>query len=338
MKPNFFRIAERQDWSVSISYASGTLDSDLTEWLNLVRQGPQPSASIMICGDDSIVIVRQNGVENAFEGDAGMYDQSQSWGPLWLIHQLQGELGVNKITIQLLRTLAANTYTVSSRISYERLRIDKKDRPLRDTGGADTTLGNSMVMGVAWFFTICHCLNTNNFIALDACIESFTNLGFDMKLASLDVSDATFLKGMWYDTDHGPAWGPLPSRILKMGKSLRHPFELHKTKTLESSASLYLNDVASSYSGFLPVPLIRKFVANFLIKNATYVNIIEEHQIATTGLQQNFQFTAAGMQQICRRYKITLEELLETEEKIPDVPFRFLVSRVYTQLALNDYA
>jgi hypothetical protein len=108
--------------------------------------------------------------------------------------------------------------------------------------------------------------------------EEFRRLGFKMKiLITGDYREISFLKGTFYDAtnadigqhrraDNTFVWAPLPSRILKAGKSLRDPRELYrmsKNDTYLTAVEAFLSDVATGHQAFAAVPLLRAFCTRY---------------------------------------------------------------------------
>jgi hypothetical protein len=167
----------------------------------------------------------------------------------------------------------------------------------------------------------------------------FKDLGFDMKIKEFDsIDQCTFLKGMWYRVQ-GPLeyyWGPLPSRILKMGKSLKHPKNIYGKVSFEQGASLFLNDMAQSYGSFLQVPLIRQFVKNFA-KHSPRVNLLEAWKVKAAKVSKPALHPEAW-DQICNRYGLEKSDFLRVESLYPKQPFTYIFDELFNRLNLVDYA
>jgi hypothetical protein len=316
----------------SLSYAGAATDAQLSSWFQKAVQGPIGYFHIIISGDDSLVIVNIGGEIIAFEGDATMYDQSESFGPLQFGWDVCSRLGVGRSEMRVLKQLACNTYLVESKrknMTYKRCYIDKTNRPLRDTGGADTSLGNSVVMGGAWVWVLLE----NRMLQLNGIKESFAFLGLKMKLKAVSPYLSTFLKGMWYEHEDGPYWAPLMSRVFKVGKCLKDPRQIYGVKDLSLAASMFLSDVANSYAVFSDVPILRKFVKNFN-KHPFVHNQLDFYQVK--GTMPPRRFSELAWWQIEARYNVTKEDVLEAEKLFPSVPFVFSVNPVYDCLIATD--
>jgi len=319
---------------VYITYGGACDDAQLTEWAQFALISKTRAWHIIVAGDDSLVIEWWNGTLRVVEGDASMFDQSQSFGPLEFEYQCQRRLGLSELAIQLMRKLNAAPYVAISRDKQRlgKLTIDRSQRPIRDTGGGNTSVGNSLVMAHAIVHALLHDRTD--------LISGFKQLGLDMKIKYLpNIMGATFLKGMWYrvDSDFGYFWGPLPSRILKVGKSLRDPLALYKshTKDFAQAARMFLNDVACGYQFFIAVPLVRVFVKNFLYRDMIRNEVEPYHVHASVVTKPNLHEDVWF--QLEDRYAIRREWFFEAEALYPSQPFNFVEHPIYFHLNRVDY-
>lgn len=319
--------------TVHITYGADATDLKLTHWMrevmSMIRNG---LAFIIVAGDDSLVIYRDfEGNLYVFEGDASMFDQSQSKGPL--NHQLNTmhRCSVPLREIQILGCTFQAKYVAHSRNEVGRIIVSHEHRPMRATGGPETSWGNSKTMGEAWI----HALSKLCFQNIQ---ESFRFLGFDLKLKIFtDPREATFLKGMWYEIDQELWWGMLPSRFLKVGKSLRDPRTLYKGD-LRTCTKQFANDLAYSMHRFVLPPLMRQFVKRYMVappKRHFPTDLWVEHEDGDLGpspKMKNYEF-------INQRYGLErdiwkeMEHLIATSEL-----FSFLEHPGFERLALVDYS
>jgi hypothetical protein len=318
LHPLLFSIDfEGRQTSFSFAYAGCATDHSLSAWWRSIEcHQVIADYHILVSGDDSLVIDYNQ--SRYFEGDASMFDQSQSFGPLAFERACLKRLGVSNECRKLLELLSVGLYEAKSRDGEGKITVDRTLRAMRDTGGSDTSLGNSLNMGFAWVIVL---------LQVRPIEDSFKDLGFEMKLKVFDhITDVTFLKGMWYEVcglDWAYYWGPLPSRFLKLGKSLKDPRSLYDRvlwQTYDQAVCLFLNDLAHCYRDFLQIPLVRVFVKNFL--NGSVVRDLSEKYKVTgsVGAKPNFN----GWAQICRRYCVSLGDWEECENMIPKSPFHFL--------------
>jgi hypothetical protein len=207
-------------------------------------------------------------------------------------------------------------------------------------------LGNTTVMGMAWFFVLRN-IQSGRWTQFlndprEVLVNEFLSLGFKMKVrVTNDAGSVTFLKGMWYNIHDLPRWGPLPSRILKMGKSMKDPRSLYGVSSIEEAAELYLSDVASSYRQFLPVPILRAFVQRYrsTVARPTRSARLSKYTTQTSGLLADHRFDDDSMSVICDRYNVTIDDIVRVEEMIlTSKPFTFLHDPVFLKLAEVDYS
>jgi len=217
------------------------------------------------------------------------------------------------------------------------MRLDRKSIMGRLSGHSDTSIGNSIVMAV----TTCQVISEARYVLDIPMWEAlYAKYGFKMKLkVGENVTDVTFLKGLWYECTTGLYWGPLPSRILKCGKSLKDPRMLYKETCLSAASTKFLGDVAKGYSYFIRIPILRAFVDNFS-KYATgkrLVDLDERMLYKYSANTQDVKPLITSVENICRRYDTTPEEIEELERMYPDQPFHFIQHPLLEKLA-SDYA
>jgi len=323
-----------EGWQVYLTYGGASTDEELTRWAEYSHIPKKRAMHIMVAGDDSIAIIwDEDGNMWIIEGDFGMFDQSQSFGPLRLEWANLLRYGVSYGTVGALERLSHASYVFRSGTKYskEKIVVSREERPFRDTGGANTSLGNSLVTGHALVFV---------FIRFRGdLVKGFAHLGLDIKIKyPKTIGEATFLKGMWYrvDTPFGYHWGPLPSRLLKVGKSLRDPCELYKTKDLRVGAPKFLNEVAVGYSGFLLPPGLRVFVRNFLYDPS--VEGIKPFYGTTPSLTTKPKLLEDEvLGQLVGRYGSSVEEIRDFEQRYPTRPFVFFEHPFFVRMNQVDY-
>jgi hypothetical protein len=315
--------------NIHITFGCGCTDKDLSRWAERVLSPVLIDTwYILVAGDDSLVLHWKNKTLECFEGDASCFDQTQSFGALQRILLCLGRFGLSPWSQEQLLTLAHNTYMAYSKEGCGFISVNRKYRGMRDTGGVDTSVGNSVGMALAWVDCI-----------VDGDIdENFKRLGFQMKMnKTTDFYQCTFLKGLWYHCLDGSTWwGPLPSRILKVGKALRDPRELYKG-TFEQCCAYFLNDVAMGYSYFLQIPILRSFVKNFAkdeIRNERSLGW--RAVLGDKGAKPQIDEEAAQMQ-LLKRYGTNWLNSEEIERGFPSDPFVFMSDPLFITLGLRDY-
>jgi len=334
-KPTLFlRNPKGELFPVYVTFGAGLLDEDLDLWLEEAMSRPaQESVFIIVAGDDSYVVHNVNGETRFYEGDASMYDQSQSFGPLKAEFYLLHRLGVPTRIIDGLFRVCQATYVIKGRDDEQnKTKIKHTHRPMRATGAIDTTFGNSVVMAMAWVAVLEY--------SPDDLEAGFRRLGLDMKFRfHKDPMDGSFLKGAWYLYEGKLTWGPLPSRILKMGKTTSNPLLLYRGCSFSTACAYFASDLASSFEPFLLTPCIRAFVATYKIEGRKSMYPLKKlfeglYSIKPKGLKGR---VVTDLESTCRRYSITERDISEMEELISTGLHRFIVHPGFEALADRDY-
>jgi hypothetical protein len=218
---------EGETMSISIVICSGLQSSDIAdafwdakEFCEVMIEEGNTRAAILVSGDDSLIFMQDPSGTKYYEFDVSKCDRSQS------IHAFESEydvlncMGVSPDVIKALRALHKVPTYYYDRINNQRIKVEMPIQ--RHTGGPDTTLGNNLVVTMTLVDAISRGLNKYD--------EHFKKLGFEMTGGPVSMKQATFLKG-WFDLEEEtdrPYWLPLPSQVLKIGKSMRDPRELFK--------------------------------------------------------------------------------------------------------------
>jgi len=324
--------------------AGGHTADDLSDWANILLPGYALQARLqgkvvavsLLAGDDRLAVAYRPHLAPEFdESDYGMFDSTQSWGPL--LHELhsQAALGVPaEICLMLLATTRA-TYRVADQ------RIKLRDSPKRPTGGANTSSGNTIVNGSATVHAYRQQLFKDAHLVPAAYEAAYTRLGFVLKLkVHKHLQDTTFLKGTWWVTVHSTyEWGPLPSRVLKAGKSLHDPNLLFPKVGIVEAARRFLAGIANNYARLVQVPILRAFVQRYVDPR---VKVIEQGKVKYKVRPGSRVPSALDEQEalaFCwRRYRLSAEVVYEVEQMIlKSAPFTFLSHPVFTRLAQVDY-
>jgi hypothetical protein len=315
----------RPHYGITIAFACGWTPVELNTWMNMAIAQDDLS-HILVSGDDSVVYDHRR--QLWMEGDLGMCDQSQGFGPLRFQRHAFYRLGVPDDVAGIVEDLTRVRYMVKHPDTMGRIIIQRSLRPMRDTGGVDTCIGNSIYTAVLLFAHL--------HLGWD-----FLDLGADMKMRFHPTwKGVSFLKGLWYPTAAGPYWGPLPSRFLKVGKSRRHPGELYPHMCYEDASLQFLIDLAWGYSAAYPVPLLRRFVAQFQpLKGKIRDCFAEDWQtVLFSPAEGPFPEMSEEVWKILfERYSLTREDFERAEALIPPRCFVFLSDPVFLAMAMKDY-
>jgi len=254
-----YQVGEIKDMPLFWTWGAGRTDLELTLWWDFVvhTQGWH----LIVAGDDMLMVQTvlstclDHVAELTFiEGDLSQCDHTSRLGCLFAEYNFLKFLGV---PLDILALILAN--------ARAKLVIGNRNKPSeaieifrgyeRNTGGTDTTFGNSCTSLIAATFAIliseenrkhrcCNCgyISWKNHTAVVGEFEeAYKRLGLSLKIKvnfapdrtwlGVDCPLPTFLKGTWYPCDPfylegrimERAWGPLPSRLLKMCKTLNDP-------------------------------------------------------------------------------------------------------------------
>jgi hypothetical protein len=196
---------------LEITYGAGLSAQELNLWLNHVVANPQNS-HIIAAGDD--VVVFHRGV--FYCSDFSSFDQSENTGALGFQYDLMQLFGVPQETLKAVRGLHSAPYVYSNRylrdnkIAPNRMRLFH-DRPMRVSGGPDTTVGNTAVAIASWHLVLTE--------STEPTVEAFTKLGLKIKLNPTPVTQLIFLRGRWISISGDYRWTPCIGKLAKLGKT-----------------------------------------------------------------------------------------------------------------------
>jgi hypothetical protein len=266
---------------------------------------------VIVAGDDSVFWIEIEGEIRGYEFDVSSFDQSESSGPLLYEYSTLRMLGVPPDVTDRLFKIAKSPLRVNLRNGNSVL-LDRSSRPFRDTGGPDTTLGNGIVNGGAIYHVFDNWICWNSISAVeDSFIMGMARLGFKVKGGFCKGGSESFLKGLWYPTDRGKIWGPVPSRVIKLGKASKDPRVSYKIKSLSKAVARHAAVVADGYRGFLQVPILRIYVAKYGDK---LVQVEEEWKIKTSFRFKEVRYLDQEvMTLLYHRYSLSERDIYEME-------------------------
>jgi len=327
---------------VYVVFTSGYTDERLSSVLNRFVFRPGNRALLMVQGDDSILFrAHENTIDYVIEADARKFDISQSVGPLRAQAEIDQALGATDI-IALKRRLSQAKLSV--RYKSDTFFIDRKNRAFRNTGGTDTTGGNTTVDVCAWFYAL-NAVHSDRWAHPGILESSFSYTGLSMKVnIHGDVSAATFLKGWWIQSTRGWWWTPLPSRILKASKSL-HAFDtlFHDSGCREGrfarGARGYLALQAANLGQFAAAPILRAFVKRWggAVPELRHADEVRPWKIQASG-QPPELIEQEALQAIARRYGCEVSDVTDVEALIDKAPVHAFISHpLFEMMACVDY-
>jgi hypothetical protein len=197
-----------------------------------------------------------NGDVIFFEGDFSKFDQSQGYGALNLEVMFFTKLLGEDIGPLLWATFCKELRTYDE-LNNITVKIQRKRNPSRNSGGMDTTLGNSIVNFMTWLLVIF----TSD---IDHFEERFLFFGFKIKMKRhADLRLATFLKGGFVNQGEKWYWFPLPSRVLKIFKCSGLIIDYYPQLKYEQGVEAYLHSLATQLVGYALPPLISTFFKKY---------------------------------------------------------------------------
>jgi hypothetical protein len=216
---------------------------------------------LLILGDDNALCINVNGEHHCLEGDFSQYDMTQCEF-VWLAEKkIMREVGFPEVVIEKCDSLRHAT-----KYCYG-MKITSPTSLGRDTGESGTSDGNSTITGEVFMEILYSATSLTNLRQYAE--DTATRMGMKLKIKQTTPKTTTFLKGFFvfgetisFDGVQTEAVHvPLPSRILKLGKTLRHPATLFKNHPDPNWAMLCA--MAKSYSSYALEPILATWVDHF---------------------------------------------------------------------------
>jgi hypothetical protein len=331
---------------------------------NWERNIPIPGTRVLIfvCGDDTACLISINGGSHVFqlETDFKNYDASQGLEILRIAFEVYRKEGMPEEAIYYLECLANNQLVMQD----QALRVDgpifTAKGPHRDTGGADTSLSNSVISAILMIYCLDLALHQDLNLLNETVCTKMAELGMELKYRELPQIDPnridyhfTFLKG-WFmrDVAGRNIWVPLPSRLLKVGifkRPLRFQFDIPRIRKVTDNVELMcqklrLWQITTQYAPFAELPLFGAFIKAFGICPIE----TPEKYIYESDKLMYFQWdpenyrevrfdTDYALRKIIERYDLTQGDIRSLEKFIERSQANTIVySRVWISL-LSDY-
>jgi len=321
-----------------VHFASGYVGRELN------RVGEQLAAMedvIAVSGDDSVVcransLLRTStmGFAPYGEGDFSSFDQSQRASCIRAHGKWMTRLSIPAHLVDLVLAICGMKYKAKGK----RLLVEGDAGPELATGIDWTTVINSMSDLCFWFEVFAR--------PSEAPVAIASSLGFELKFnQGWSVYSLTFLKGWWQqDACSSICWYPLPSQVLKLGKTLRplRLFSAGKKNYTEGVATLAYAIAASMPGVPRDYPILGPFLSTLcrLGKETNRVVSASEDgwykpQVSAVSVNRRMAIEA-----ICERYDLTEEDIVRVEGLIGRVRAlpAFLSDPVFLALSARDYA
>lgn len=272
--PDLF--AHYHDLEIPVWLVFGSITDALLSALFTWAHNDDDHVIIVVAGDDQLLHCRVGNFEIMLEADVSMCDQSLMTGPLEAEYELEQALGVPEETTDVLRAQAHSDLRIQGE-TFD-LTVSRANNPTRDTGGSNTSLGNTLVVGGA----CCVAVKTVPLESMCASAFERVTLGLGLKMKVTERSGAgsligaTFLKMAIYparmsrESQAGLAievlvMAPLEGRLLKMGKSYRDPRSYFEGKpTYREAAEAMMHVVAKCYDAYPKTPTYKARIERWL--------------------------------------------------------------------------
>lgn len=295
-------------WVVTLTFGSSLNSLDLSLWFDQAKstdatfdRWPQLMlteikgfAHIIVAGDDVLIVVNElkHHALQIIEADVSSCDHSIRHAMLNFEWSMLMLFGVPSKIINLLSENSSaklKIYHPNDHREYVTVRRGQE----RNTGGVDTTIGNSLCVGGTWLSTLL--ITLPHGVMSDEELQEFIldDYGFDMKIKRSNFGNdcylsqtGTFLKGMWYHGIHPCSnvtfwWGPLPSRLIKLSKVMTKPlsicrqnakdkFKKHNDQaTLDELWYCTMQMIQATYT-FVVIPPVRKWFDSLIQEYTIY--------------------------------------------------------------------
>lgn len=368
------RNGSEHPWTFRLSYACGSTQRELSNWRSEAAEQAPCTISVICHGDDQAgVLVAKDGEIICFEGDFTQYDHSQGPGPLAFEILCMRALGLDDETAALLARGHAGNIVVTYRDGAEPFYIPKGPKnAARVTGAADTSVGNSLVTGLSVVLVFQQAIDRGMFqyscsSDFDAMPSLYADLGFKIKFEVAPDAGMTFLKGWWLPLEASSAnrhgykdfiWTPLPSRILKAGKthhSVRSLYRCEHKNPLPpiKKAERFMRDACRQLMSYDAVdPLIRSYCKPWLrdsnpqADSLRSTEMVKEHfrrhdwQVTGDPVRSSVEIDRRSwLQALNFRYGIEDVDVRSLQRAYADFGpnFGFAISTVLDALAARDY-
>jgi hypothetical protein len=335
--------------TVQIYFASGFTQAQLSEIGETLRESPH--IVIVAAGDDSLVKfpdpTRFNFLHFYEENDQSTFDITQGDVCLETAHKcFSASMDIPLEDMQ----LAADARKAPFTSGRGRLRISAKTPAMLSTGEKGTTVINTHDTVQAYTIHIFNVLQAElNGLKYELTLrQTCTTLGYKTTgFSSNNLHDLTFLKGWWLSDSCGNLmWYPLPSQVIKAGKTLKHPTVIAHTGDISKAIYQCVNAVAKGYGNVdHSYPIFGAFlktcsriagsVATEELKLEKELIDSKRFRVLVEGKVDRLQ----AIDMIFQRYGITFEDIARVEKLYENVNFlpTVVVDPVFNKLVNKDY-
>lgn len=383
---------DKTQYVVTLTFGSSMNSLDLTTWFD---QAIHPSwyinkcadlllkkldvfYHVLVAGDDVLIVktwISKNLVE-IIEADVSSCDHSTRLSMLEFEWAMLGLFGVPLNVLSLLRHNACSALKIVHPKNHrEVIRVTRGHE--RNTGGVDTTVGNSTCVGHVWVSTLLENIDKSMSME-DYQIFLFNKFGLEMKLqchemtGDCTISDTgTFLKGMWYHGSHPSYkeyyfWGPLTSRLIKLSKVMTKPlaicrqnskkcFPRHNGQATIQELWFCMMQMIKAMSAYVFVPPVRAWFLKLITKYDTQIAVeyklplyndvagrtddsSELHKVVGSHTACEVELCPCWVERLAKRYNCSVEMVLDWSTHIQDIePGMFSIHPFWSVLGQVDY-
>jgi hypothetical protein len=347
-------------------YASGLTADQLNRLYALIRD--RRGSTFAAGGDDGLfklVLRCRDGVLVLFgESDFAMFDQSETEEAIDAFCRLLTALSVPEDIVSLYRWSTEINYKTRVRCGVATMRVTGSAGIQCATGSNFTSVGNTTIHGFSTAFThyvLERKAEDLTVVEMRALVQtlmtdSFRRLGFTVKMRLYDdIRDATFLKGWWVpavrdDGVQGDFWLPLPSSMLKLGKT-RQDIDLVAKQTRRDPADVQ-RIVAASVASAWGVrvegyPIMSAFFrameriaggAAANVNAAKYIGDPNPFRPRYSGFQTLRVDTEFVISMMSRRYNVADDVIRDCDALISSVTCRGLLAHpLFEAMVVADY-
>jgi hypothetical protein len=310
------------------TFGSGMNGVDLTAWLLRARElAQQGNICSIVCGDDSLTILLEDGQLRYIEIDYSHFDQSQKDVQNLAELKILRALGCSETVTAILKVISRAPCEGKKRngkVPYMMRFIPVGAN--RVTGAPNTSLSNS----------------TNNIIGIIIASfygfssEGWEAVGFTAKQSShACVQQATFLRGTWWlHSDGTEHWGILPSAFIKLSKVQTRLDNRTKFNLIARGMILGMGDMPFTF------PVLGVYALKVLQICGEITSDVEEirNKYKPKSDVQSQIDTDSVRRWMCERYDTTFHEIDEFEELLSNiVSLPTFVGHPLLLKMMNDY-
>jgi hypothetical protein len=337
------RIQDFCGTSIRLVFASGSTGAqlnDVGEWLS------DGIPTFVASGDDSVVSFGGLHPEFVFgEADQSAFDHTQDDGPCKIFQgMIQEHLGFPAEFTNMAYKACSSAYSARR----GRLSVWGECGTQMPTGITTTTTYNSLATLAMWLWWLLR----REEVSVD---EAGAELGFKVKFSgAFSLHHVTFLKGWWIpsfgvDQIWEQIWMPLPSAVIKLGKTITDPLIITSYKnrgrrmqrSRKQAIRMCALALASSYKDVpLDYPVLGPFLYALLrcgLESKSALKSMEEsRRPRTTGGAMNLRVCWDAFQ---HRYGVTPMDLFRVDKSLNlvySLP-AIVIDPVFDRLAEVDY-